>query len=715
MIASILLSLAIASLPQSATKVTFAGPPGIAKEVLEKLSIAAGVSLETTMATSSDVIMVKVKDCPLPDLLARIASATGNAWKKEPNGYRLVRDDAFDKAEAAKERKALAERIEIALAKDPNAGKQAAEVRGPDGVAGFISLDRGPAEHAIVSMLQSVGSSNLASLGVGRRQVFATPANRMQAALSPKAIEVARKLIGEIKQEFEKRQAGGQRIRPFTPNDDQGMITGDPSLGLGKLLLAVQRISADLFDAQLIVTDPQGRNLALGNYGIVVPPATAGSGLTSSPKFEPSAETKSLAALLNPNAGGAGGDSVAMVAISVAGSDLGGGPVVFSSGNDSTAPVPADLRKKLTELNDNDPATFGLQEAMNGLAADSDLVACLPDQAIVPLLRSIARKAAPALVWTELGQHITAENKGEGWLVRPRSMIHTRARRANRLSLSKLLKAASEDGLVRLDDVATFAAAQVKPPTQSDIDGALMKLFAPGTIAETASSGFGGTWPVLRLFAQLSPAARQTLANGGTIPVSNLGPAAQTALLEDVFHSQDGPMLTAAQPQGPNARRITARSNGQDMMIAGWSGGLSSERTEFLPGGIDPRATLEVASRLEQAVVASDSKTGRRRLLSTTALALSQSGALAGGSKPEAYDLYRLATQGNYVFRFRLSPTATLSRTLSDAWTDRNVKPVSYDLLPENFRQRVDTLKSQFGNAKINFSSSTSTRGNPPP
>jgi hypothetical protein len=136
-------------------------------------------------------------------------------------------------------------------------------------------------------------------------------------------------------------------------------------------------------------------------------------------------------------------------------------------------------------------------------------------------------------------------------------------------------------------------------------------------------------------------------------------------------------------------------------MIAGYNGGLNTERTEFLPNGLDPRGTLQVTSRLEDAVMASNTQTGKRRLMNAMMLGMSMSRPAGTGGKSEGYDKYRPVVQGNYGFLFRLSQRARLSRSLSDTWFNGNLPPVAYEQLPADFRQKAETAKSQFGNVKF--------------
>src|SRR4051812_31235563 len=71
--------------------VSFAMPATRASVLLTALGPKIGANLSTSGHMENEVLLVKVKDVPVKDLLAKIAEAADGEWRQEQNGLRLVR------------------------------------------------------------------------------------------------------------------------------------------------------------------------------------------------------------------------------------------------------------------------------------------------------------------------------------------------------------------------------------------------------------------------------------------------------------------------------------------------------------------------------------------------------------------------------------------------------------------------------------------------
>src|SRR5687768_2793191 len=71
-------------------KVTFTSSAKLVKPMLVELSKKTGVPLLTAQAIENRVLVIRVDDVPLKDLMDRIGDVTFGDWKQEQAGYRLV-------------------------------------------------------------------------------------------------------------------------------------------------------------------------------------------------------------------------------------------------------------------------------------------------------------------------------------------------------------------------------------------------------------------------------------------------------------------------------------------------------------------------------------------------------------------------------------------------------------------------------------------------
>lgn len=686
---SIPLACALVSAVQ-APRITFSGPPGPAKAVLAQVSKLAGTNLVTSQATSEDVLYVRVKDMSLERFQDLVAKSTGNVWKKDSEGLRLVRDADADKARAAAAREARAKSIATTLERGASAGGR---LINPEAIQGM------PSEKAARDLAKAVGAGVLAQIGPDQRVVFSTQPTRMQRPFPASVAAIARELALAVQNQRDRPGPDPTTgVRILTPNNDESATRGDLRNGLGKTLLIVRTAGTETLSLEALVTDGKGLNLAQANSAISL---SAGASQPELPKFEaefqPSAQTQALAKVLFGAPRIQATDNVMIYSVTVTGGPIGGPVGGLSMSGESMPETAADLGKLLVRPDQHDPTRFGLAEALDGFERGKNVVACLPDGAIVTALRAVRETGNVARLWSGLARDVAPQADAEDWVIRPRDLDHARASRIDRIALARLAQTIDPDGLVRVSDMATFAAAQPKPPSLQEYDGLLLRLLAPGSLAEIASRRFGSAWTMLRLLGALSGTQRQALAAGRPLNLGSMPAAAQNVVLEDVFHSADGPMILSPETGGP--RRVSVQAigtAGAPIVFAGFGLSLATERTEVLAGGLDPRSTLQINSTFDQGVVVSNSKTGLRRFQTAQGL-----GMIGTGSNAPESDRFKLVNTGNYTLRFAFGERVTMVRGLSDAWAGGRPMAVAFDQLPPEFRMKVDQAKNMRGNFQM--------------
>jgi hypothetical protein len=690
---SVLLACALASAVQ-APSITFSGPPGPAKAVLAQISKLAGQNLVTSQATAEDVLYVRVKEMSLERLQDLVSRATGNVWRKDSEGLRLVRDAEADKAREQAAREARAKIIETALEKGTSPGGR---ILNPEALQGM------PSEKAARDLAKVVGARALAQIGPDQRVVFSSHPTRMQRPFPASVAAIARELALAVQNQKDRPGPDPTTgVRMLTPNSETSADRGDLRNGLGKTLLIVRTVGREALTLEMLVTDGKGLNLAQANSAVALTPS---SNQPELPKFEaefqPSAATQALAKVLFGAPRVQASENATIYAVTVSGNPLSGPAGSLLLTGDPMPETPADLGKLLVRPDQHDPTRFGLAEALDGFERGKNIVACLPDGAIVTVLQAVREAGNAARLWSGLARELELRADAEDWVIRPRDLDHARASRINRVALARLAQAIDPDGLVRVSDMAAFASAQPKAPSLQEYDGLLLRLLAPGSLAEIASRRVGSAWTMLRLLGALSNAQRQALAAGRPLNLGSMPADAQNLVVEDVFHSTDGPMILTPEAGGP--RRVSLQalgSAGAPIVFAGFGLSLATERTEVLGGGLDPRSTLSIHSVFDQGVVVSNAKTGLRRFQTAQSL-----GMMGTGSNAPESDRFKLVNTGNYTLRFTFGERITMVRGLSDAWAGGRLPAVAFDQLPADFRMKVDQARNLRGTFQMELRS----------
>jgi hypothetical protein len=271
------------------------------------------------------------------------------------------------------------------------------------------------------------------------------------------------------------------------------------------------------------------------------------------------------------------------------------------------------------------------------------------------------------------------------WLVvRPARPAEARGMRLDRLALRALMQAAATKGVPTLDDVAAYAL-RAPSPISGGVGQVYATLFVPGVIQQ--SLGGMTDWEMLRIYGSLSQSQRQSLIQGGRIPLRLLPPGPTNRLLY-------GPMANF------DVERPGQKKDDTPAMIAMFAAGQQdflNEPTEVLGNGIPADAYLQLEGRDEpfaSPVSGEGEAVGAAATLGAEEIALlrffgEQPGMEAAAAFMPKLDRVKVGRRKAYQFRFRLTPAVSLNRGLFDNSLPLNAKVVSMKELPAEFQQLI--------------------------
>jgi hypothetical protein len=729
LLASLALVAPLSRAQDVSQKVTFSAPAARASVLLKRLGEQTGIPLETSPQTKDEVLLLRVKDVPLKEILDRIAQVADADWKPEGGGFRLTRPSEKANAAARAEldermasierglRGALERQAKLPAWTDAEAERLAENHRAQREAIGrgegavrlpatsAASAESAPGTRVLVSLVGAIGAKALATIGPNERRVYALNPTRMQRALPANS---ARLLQTFVQQQKQYADAYGKR-----QNDNDGSVmiissmggpemgSGDPSLGIGQALLIFTR-NGERLRVSMTVADTRGESIANSSWTVPI-----SGGVPTKVGDEPVIE-------LSP----VGAEFAKLVGSTVNGGPIGtrqmvvrmitteGGPTVSFDSTNSEPPVPIseELRTRLLRPEEYDPQTLIVGEALSKAAEQTgkNLIASLPDSAIIPLARRFATEkvTAPTLLGSmgfAAGLRVTPS---DAWIqVAPRYPVTARYERIDRPALGRLARILQDRGFARLNDLAALAVAQAKPVSPADFDGNALRLINAGA-AQSAVATLGDV-NTLRLYASLTPAQQSILANGGSIPFAQLTGPQRSAIANDVFMSSDGPMIG----EGPSGRV------GPAVAVArfGIFGNVKSERTQILPEGVPANAAISLKTERQPVAFGTNSKTGASGIVTSNGLASARLAEerpdLRFLGSPIQYDRFQPAEQSQYTFRYDLAPNVSVTRGLSDAWIDVKANRVAFDGLPREFRDRtlaqLESLRKGMANVVV--------------
>ncbi len=535
-----LLAIALLSQKGSPSEVTLSGAVARVPEMLRKIEERTGASLTSSPAMANEVLLVRVRDVPLQDLLKRIAQATSGKWvslgEASPARLELRPDEEVRRREEAEERAGTVAEIREAVVRElgessppldetsalqavmrfqrdwrPRQGGSEGRTRMPEAVwRRHRSLTFN--SRSLWPVVQTVGEETLASLPVGQRWEFSVHPRGRERSMGARGTEA----LARIASDREVLTEALRRLGDEALSAELGFITpaAVPTTP-ERLHLRVTRPRREVMGLFLDTWNSTNVHYSSFLNPLRIRPEERDLGVPSKPPWEDarlefSPTTRMLAAHAKP----AGGQYI--------------------------PPDPAP----------REPLADGVGEGLLAIAErlDRDVVACLPDSAYLPVLKLAQDGGTTSLgrFARVLGAHVAADNHDGGiLLLRPRYCGEMRQDRLDRAALDRLLTALRKSRDARLRDLGSYAAVQPDGALPTGIDwvwlrangfltwdSALASLASPAT--PEVYCPFEGR-DALRFYAALSAAQLRHLEGGGWISYSSLSPRAREALRTRAF------------------------------------------------------------------------------------------------------------------------------------------------------------------------------------
>lgn len=690
--------------------VTYSTVAKTADVVVAEIAQQTGLTLETTDDAKLHVLVLHVRDVPVEELLAKIASVTSSRWSKVGEKRVLRADAALRKREQAAViaknaemiKKGIAELAEK-LAKDPGDS--------PFSGAMFGGNLGSPAARALAQLSLLLDPKEIAQLAEDGRIVYSTKANRMQRSMSGSRVgNILNTLFDEHNAYAEKAIKDRQEMMASMDDDTAGMM-GIMEMFLGntqprmfesapsKALLVVETggvlsFMSGAYTLKLKVYDQEGRAIATGE----VP-------LASDSRFAEAVARMSEEEVETPQEVV---DKTDLVQIEFSEKSKLYSKVSMMNMESSEGMSP-ELREFLLDPVKHDPLSFTNSDSLIAIAKAKKLnvVANLPDggmmDAFMGGLDEPSTTVGQAMSMLEGSDDIELSNEN-GWLtVSPSDRISARDSRQDRAALRALVRVADRDGTVSLDTLAAFAIRSPKP-----MDNAMSTRYL-GLFAASALQGMMGDtmdWVMLRFYGSLPTVTKNALKSGNQVAFSSIGGKARGYLNKMAFGSNANIMPAAALKTSADEPKFMQQMK---MFMPGGDKSYTEEPTEIMPNGL-PNNGFVVLNLTNTPIAIASQGAGPTAFgvgaLGPEEVALIEffqesAGPEMSGAMTEGLNELKMGSRENYRFTFWLSPEAGLIKNLQDDSVSKNARSVSLSNLPPAFRALVAKAKEQIKNSPI--------------
>jgi len=272
---------------------------------------------------------------------------------------------------------------------------------------------------------------------------------------------------------------------------------------------------------------------------------------------------------------------------------------------------------------------------------------------------------------------------------KPAAPAQSRLDRLDRVALTALMQATAQKGVPSLDDMCAYANAAPNPMS-GGVGQMYVMLFVPGAM----STGMDGmtSWDMLRLYGQLGPESRSTLANGGKLALRSLSPS-EHALVERMTYGSE----TQLSVEDPNKKEPEVPSW---MQMAGLAGGgdYKSEPTEVVPSGLPADGYIELKDTVEPFVApVPDGESSTMAMLGVLGpqelgmfkMLRSSPGMEQVTAMFPKFDHLHVGERTLLNFTFHLAPLVSLKQTLKDHRIGKDGTLYSEDNLPADMQKRI--------------------------
>ncbi|MFN7171951.1 MAG: hypothetical protein ACK4P3_04095 [Fimbriimonadaceae bacterium] len=705
--------------------------PGVsARNLMSILSQQTGINFESSTFTENDVLVVRVKDMPLDQLLVRISNVTGAEWEPIGGGFRMIRTTQRNRdlmeqesqqrgerlrpaIEAAAQRikvdftdaeideyvrrerearQALRQQFEAIVYRTRGEGQAQGEAQGQPGaplifqaLGGQISTAFGqrpydPAMMAMRTALETLDVSRLGMIQHGERVVFAnnpTPRQRQApfdvGATSSKFVSANNRIVDLVG--IDPNQNDQAWIGFLSQQNTPQRITG----GIRKVMLIATRESAD--EIRLLIRFYDNEGALRGESAPVTirtnsatPPARAAVAGSSGLPF-----TGIQQEFMKIMADRERGSQLPGFVESAVVSNVGGTRLATAFtqiAGAKTFPMSEELLTYLSNPATNEP--LGLIAGPALLQAsqlrDKNVVASLPDSLFSSAPALAASTSADGILKAMDALGLEAKEVEGTWEIAPTYLYSTAIERFNRRALQQLFSSIGKKKFMNLADASAYASTVSNAARLTEADMELLGMVYPNSSSYYRFLALS-SFPMLQVFHTLTPQQRQLIAQGGT---AVLNPQQRQIAEGGVFGASGG------SPFGQVFGRMgrVARGGGPAAMMTS----LQDEITEMLPNGLPQGASVGATTSPSDGVFGMADISRDGRFLRAGELgATRQFGNLIGGGMDD-FSKFQLANLEIIVLNLLLNDNVITSGFLQDQWIAPNSRVMSFDELPESMR-----------------------------
>ncbi|QYK53938.1 MAG: hypothetical protein KF824_03360 [Fimbriimonadaceae bacterium] len=626
-------------------------------KVIPELAAATELNLTVAPQVVNEVVIIRAKGVEKFDLLQRVADATGLAWIKTDEGYRLDKTN------------------EITLQARQNYANYTQRLVSGDVPNGLIKVDN--ALDSLSTLISTMPASAISNMDIGGRLVFSTRPTRYQinfpGSSYNSALAEAKAIQQQQVDEFNKRIAA-RKIDERTQS-----VLDSLKQPITKVFMVAQRFSFDVYRFELVGLTATGSERISTSRTM---------SFTSHPEKKSSVDFNSWKVIEN--------------------SDAKKRLAAFSGSADKNASYESELKAMILNPAENEPAAFAIGPAMiEGAPTQINFVACIPDEEMESIAAGLNLHGFSSLN----SSSSLLEVKGDGnWVTIKPELTHlTWATRRNRVQLAKLAQTFERYGVLNLSDKAAYA-----PYANNFFGKKGWEIQIGARVFSKEFAGELGTFQyssleALELYNTLKP--RLTGSTTLTLPLS----AVNSGWLNYViFNSTSGPERRSGNRPGgrialDDLPLIADISGKMEIEIQAATmekiaieqnrgqfdnGQVSRERTEFLAGGLPTNGNITVTQGSSQVVVGRSVDRSIQMVLSENELAGMRAAQLSSNVKTKTGLLgnstneFGVTRRVYYQFEIRYSDNTTLTRTVTGVIPATSFVP--YNKLPSDMLGRIE-------------------------
>ncbi len=680
------LLFALASRPQAATiSCTCAGID--VKTAVAEISRISGRPLSCAPNIGPDVVVLVAKDAPVQDVMAKLAEATAGEWKDTGAGMKLVRSASALREEEKADFVKRAAQMEVELVKIRQAAKELPvwnekqaqlvanqmedQHKAEQGNNGnfdrnaWMQVERlnrqSPGGRAITRLLARFPARALAQVTLTRRIVFSSAPTALQVPM-PAGVDAELQAIVR-EQTIWSELAPKIFVESDQPYQTSAAHETKPLKAIGKVLLCAQKEpwGGGSVSISLKVADEKGRIVMSGQRQLQLgPPQDPITDQKPEPGEKPITLAEPGASMLKSFA-------------------------EFRKRN-KPGVLPEQLSQLLQEPEKIEPISIltGPMIAASAEAQGKNFVAVLPDMAFFAPAFAGVGDITPSMVMKTLTFLDLNREESAGWvIVRPQIPADVRRTRADRRSISELMKSVKQEGRLSLDALARYAGMNEGDDSAPSLGMLILYVTMPNM-----DSNFQN-WDLLRLYGLMSPEQMQAVRAQKPLPLSTFSDG-QMAVLNRMLFARESYELEVVLAKTPQSQA--------DWDLVG--NNIRREATEMFAEGLPKDSQLVLRDETNEVVFEEQWTDQNGSMHGGQALAPQQMArTLFARERPEMMPWVRVNPKWDEMkfkygkrrelnFDFLFGKSAEMQKQLHEDFSAGEGVP--YAQLPQSYRAKVD-------------------------